>query len=161
MSQHLRIGELSARTGKSIHALRYYEQVGLIPFVERDDGGRRRYNVQHVEWLLFLDRLQRTGMTLSQMQKYAELVTRGRQSLDARVELLQAHLAEIDRKMEELAGSRALVMAKLGFYRDWKSSGKRPGAQWTAMLNVNGITDAARPSPKRIARGSGRRQGGA
>jgi DNA-binding transcriptional MerR regulator len=159
MSQHLRIGELAERTGKSIHALRYYEQVGLIPFVERDDGGRRRYNAQHVEWLLFLDRLQRTGMTLSQMQKYAELVTRGRQTLDARVELLQAHLAEIDRQMEELAGSRALLVAKLDFYRDWKSSGKRPGAQWTVMLN--GTIDAATLSPKRIARGSGGRQGGA
>ena len=155
MPEHLRIGELAERTGKSIHALRYYEQVGLIPFVERDDGGRRRYNVQHVEWLLFLDRLQRTGMTLSQMQKYAELVTRGRQTLDARVELLQAHLAEIDRQMEELAGSRALLIAKLDFYRDWKSSGKRPGAQWTAMLNVTSGT--ASPSPKRIARSSGSR----
>ncbi|HYD59794.1 MAG TPA: MerR family transcriptional regulator [Noviherbaspirillum sp.] len=155
MSEHLRIGELAERTGKSIHALRYYEQVGLIPFVERDDGGRRRYNVQHVEWLLFLDRLQRTGMTLSQMQKYAELVARGRQTLDARVELLLVHLAEIERQMEELAASRALLMAKLDFYRDWKSSGKRPGQQWAAMLHST--TDGAKPSPKRIARGSGGR----
>lgn len=134
MSEHLRIGELASRTGKSIHALRYYEQVGLIPFVERDSGGRRRYNPQHVEWLLFLDRLQRTGMTLSQMQKYAALVTRGRQTLDARVELLQAHLREIDRQMAELEGSRVLLLAKLDFYRDWKSSGKRPGQQWAELL---------------------------
>lgn len=147
MSEHLRIGELATRTGKSIHALRYYEQMGLIPFVERDGGGRRRYNPQHVEWLLFLDRLQRTGMTLSQMQKYAALVTRGRQTLDARVELLQAHLHEIDRKMAELRSSRALLLAKLDFYQDWKSSGKRPEPWWTEMLNAS--TPKRRPRESR------------
>jgi DNA-binding transcriptional MerR regulator len=33
MTEHLQIGELAARTGKSIHTLRYYESIGLMPFV--------------------------------------------------------------------------------------------------------------------------------
>lgn len=129
MPEYLRIGELARRTGKSIHALRYYESIGLMPFVNRDALGRRRYETQHVEWLLFLERLQRTGMTLAQMQQYAALVSRGRQTLDERVALLEHHLASIDSQMQELANSRKLLIAKLDFYRDWKSSGKRP-AQW-------------------------------
>lgn len=152
MSERLRIGELASRTGKSIHALRYYEQVGLIPFVQRDTGGRRLYNPQHVEWLQFLDRLQRTGMTLAQMQQYASLVSRGRQTLDARVELLNLHLQEIDRQMEELAANRELLLAKLAFYQDWKSSGKRPGNGWSDALN------ALAPSRAKVPGSAGRRK---
>jgi DNA-binding transcriptional MerR regulator len=129
MSEYLRIGELAARTGKSIYTLRYYESIGLMPFVRRDAGGRREYDAQHIEWVLFLERLQNTGMTLSQMQRYALLVSKGRQTLDERVELLKLHLQRIDQQMMDLAKSRDLLIAKLDFYRDWKSSGKRP-AQW-------------------------------
>jgi DNA-binding transcriptional MerR regulator len=130
MTEHLRIGELALRTGKSIHALRYYESIGLIPFVCRDAGGRRRYDVQHVEWLFLLERLQCTGMSLAQMQEYAALVRRGKGTIDKRIELLEEHLREIDRQMEELASSKELLLSKLDFYRDWKSSGKRPLTPW-------------------------------
>lgn len=144
MSEHLRISELAERTGKSIHALRYYESIGLMPFVGRDAGGRRQYDVQHVQWLLFLERLQRTGMTLSQMQEYAALVSRGKQTLDERVELLEQHLKRIDQQMKELAGSRKLLVAKLDFYRDWKSSGKRPGQWWVETLAGDGKSPTAK-----------------
>lgn len=40
MSNNFRIGELAARTGRSIHAIRWYEAQGLIPGVARDSGGR-------------------------------------------------------------------------------------------------------------------------
>ncbi|OGB26927.1 MAG: hypothetical protein A3I66_21060 [Burkholderiales bacterium RIFCSPLOWO2_02_FULL_57_36] len=148
MSEHLGIGELSVRTGRSIHALRYYESMGLIPFVTRDPGGRRRYSEQHVEWLLFLDRLKRTGMTLSQMQEYATLVSRGKQTLTERIELLHAHLERIDQQMLELASSRELLIAKIGFYDDWKSTGKRPKSWWVdsphlAAQAVPGLTKKA------------------
>ena len=40
----LGIGELAARTGRTVHAIRWYEAQGLIPGVVRDPGGRRRYS---------------------------------------------------------------------------------------------------------------------
>jgi len=39
----LRIGELALRTGRTVHAIRWYETQGLIPGVARDSGGRRLY----------------------------------------------------------------------------------------------------------------------
>jgi DNA-binding transcriptional MerR regulator len=136
MSDYLRISELAARTGKGIHALRYYESLGLMPFVRRDSGGRRQYDEQHVDWVLFLERLQRTGMTLAQMRQYALLVSKGKQTLEERVALLTLHLQSIDAQMEELANSRDLILAKLEFYREWKSSGKRPAQWWNNILNA-------------------------
>jgi DNA-binding transcriptional MerR regulator len=126
----LGIGELAARSGRSIHALRYYENLGLLPFVQRDAGGRRRYDEQHVQWLLFLERLQQTGMSLAQMQEYAALVSRGKQTLGERIALLESHLLELDQRMRELQYSRELLLSKLDFYRSWLDSGKRPASWW-------------------------------
>lgn len=157
MPGQLRIGELAQCTGKSIHTLRYYESIGLMPFVTRDARGRRQYDPQHVEWLLLLDRLQRTGMSLSQMQEYAALVAQGRQTIRQRVRLLEAHLQKIDQQMEDLARSRALLIAKLDFYREWTSSGKRPALPW---MTLPAVPRQASPTPAlRTARG--RRKGAA
>lgn len=157
MSGHLRIGELARRTGKSIHALRYYESRGLMPFVSRDPGGRRRYDDQHVEWLFLLDRLQRTGMSLAQMQAYATLVARGRHTIDARIALLEEHLRTIEQQMDELARSKSLLIAKLAFYREWQANGKRPSASW--MQAAPEPTPAMLERPPRLARAR-RMQGG-
>ena len=46
----LRIGELAARAGRSVHAIRWYESQGLIPGVMRDAGGRRVYSESHPDW---------------------------------------------------------------------------------------------------------------
>jgi len=42
------IGELAARTGRTVHAIRWYETQGLVPGVARDEGGRRLYGEPHV-----------------------------------------------------------------------------------------------------------------
>lgn len=130
MKEELGIGELAARSGRSIHTLRYYESVGLIPFVARDAGGRRRYNLQHLEWLFFLERLQRTGMTLAEMQQYTALVSEGKKTMARRVALLKKHMERIDQQMTELANSRRLLCAKIDFYNEWSSSGSYPGNGW-------------------------------
>lgn len=51
------IGELARRTERSVHTIRWYEAQGLIPNVDRNPGGRRRYAAWHVEWLSFLETL--------------------------------------------------------------------------------------------------------
>jgi DNA-binding transcriptional MerR regulator len=130
MKESLGIGELAARSGRSIHTLRYYESVGLIPFVVRDAGGRRRYNAQHVEWLFFLERLKCTGMTLAEMQQYTALVSQGKKTMTQRVTLLKLHLARVDQQMTELANSRRLLVAKIDFYGEWKATGTYPGNGW-------------------------------
>jgi DNA-binding transcriptional MerR regulator len=57
MSQTFHIGELATRTGRSIHALRWYEAQGLMPGVIRDSGGRRVYSELHLGWIDLIHRI--------------------------------------------------------------------------------------------------------
>jgi DNA-binding transcriptional MerR regulator len=69
----MRIGELARRTGRSVHAIRWYESIGPIPGVGRDAGKRRVYDERHVGWLDLMHRLRLTGMPTAKMREYAAL----------------------------------------------------------------------------------------
>lgn len=128
MPERLRIGQLAARTGRSIHAIRWYEAQGLIPGVERDPGGRRVYSEQHLNWLELMHRLRKTGMSIAQMREYTVLVKQGRATLRQRQELLRAHRARVKATIAEWTDALQLLDSKIDFYGEWLSTGHRPRA---------------------------------
>ena len=120
------IGELAARTGRTVHAIRWYEAQGLVPGVARDAGGRRLYGELHVGWLDLMDRLRRTGMSIAQMRDYTALALQGRATLAARREMLDAHRARVHETIEEWRQALTLVDRKIDFYDAWIRTGQRP-----------------------------------
>ena len=44
----LRIQEVAAETGLTPRAIRYYEELGILPSPKRTDGGTRRYPREYV-----------------------------------------------------------------------------------------------------------------
>lgn len=125
-SPGLRIGELAARSGRSVHAIRWYDAQGLIPGVRRDAGGQRRFGAGHVQWLAFVDRLRRTGMSIARIRAYTRLVQQRPQNVPAQRELLAAHRAQVAAEIAAWQESLALIDAKLAFYDDWIAGGRRP-----------------------------------
>src|SRR5687767_676240 len=126
MAETLFIGQLAARTGRTIHAIRWYESQGLIPGVVRDGGRRRTYNSQHVSWLEFMDRLRSTGMSIAEMRKYTALAKQGNTTLQQRRELLSAHRARVEETIAKWKDALRLIDGKLGYYDEWISTGERP-----------------------------------
>jgi DNA-binding transcriptional MerR regulator len=115
--EFLRIGALADRTGRSVHAIRWYEAQGLLPRVERDSGGRRVYMQWHVDWLLFIGRLKNTGMPVKQMKRYALLIARGDSGLAEQEELLIAHRQLIEARRAEIDEACAIIDRKLKHYQ--------------------------------------------
>lgn len=104
----MKIGDLSRRSGVSTDTLRYYERIGLLPRTSRDAGGRRDYDESALVWLAFLGRLKVTGMSLSEMRRYARLRAVGPASESDRRALLMAHR---DRVTAQIAAMQAALLA--------------------------------------------------
>jgi DNA-binding transcriptional MerR regulator len=121
-----RIGELARRTGRSSHTIRWYEAQGLMPGVARDAAGRRWYYPDHVQWLELVERLRRTGMSISELKTYASLVKDGRSSLKERRAILEHHRQKAAAELETWQAALRLIDSKIKFYSDWIASGKRP-----------------------------------
>ena len=126
MPDSLHIGELATRTGRSVHAIRWYESQGLIPGVARDAGGRRLYSAHHVGWLDLMERLRCTGMPIAQMRDYTALVKQGHATLKERRALLAAHRARVQDNIAKWTEVLELIDAKIEFYGEWVAKGQRP-----------------------------------
>lgn len=112
----LAIGEVAAATGQSAHTLRYYEDAGLLPRVERNAAGHRRYRAEHVRWIGLLERLRASGMSIERMRRYVELALHGEVTADERAELLREHAADIEGRIDELRSCLEIVRAKIALY---------------------------------------------
>jgi DNA-binding transcriptional MerR regulator len=113
----LRVQEVAARTGLSVHTLRYYERAGLIPSIQRDaSSGHRRYNEGDVMAIEFLKRLRMTGMPIREMQRYVALVRKGDATLDERRQMLEAHGAVVRRQIDDLQTCLAAIEYKVASY---------------------------------------------
>lgn len=114
--RRLAIGELARSTGVSTHTLRYYEAEGLIPLVQRNAAGHRRYRPDHSKWIGLLDRLRTSGMSIARMRDYVELAVQGDATARERAVLLRRHAADIEARIEELSRSLDIVRAKVDLY---------------------------------------------
>ena len=102
----LSIGDAAARFGLETHVLRHWEDVGLLT-PGRDGAGRRRYDRDDLVRIAVVLRSKAAGMSLEQV---AVLLDAG--SAD-RHRVLEAHVADLDRRMEEMRLSREMTLHAL------------------------------------------------
>ncbi len=118
MSSALSISEAAERTGLSAHTLRYWERAGLLEPVGRNGSGHRRYAEDDLERIKFLTKLRATGMPIRQVRRYAELLTRGEDTNEERLQLLETHRRAVLAQLEETAGHLELIDWKINLYRE-------------------------------------------
>jgi len=104
-----RIGEIAAHVGLTERTIRYYEELGLLDSVKRLEGGQRVYTDEDVRRLKFIQRLKVLGLSLQEMHELERLYARhrsNREVLPRLIELLDAHLATTQERMNELSSLR-------------------------------------------------------
>jgi MerR family transcriptional regulator, redox-sensitive transcriptional activator SoxR len=104
----LTIGELARRTNRRTSAIRYYEEIGLLPAAERVSG-QRRYPPESVRTLAIIDTAQQGGLALEEIKALLA---------DDPTEELRA-IAE--RKLPEVDA----MLARAQVVRDWLAAAAR------------------------------------
>lgn len=112
------ISEVAARCGLSTHTLRWYERIGLMPHVDRSHTGQRRFTDRDLAWLEFVGKLRATGMPVSDMVRYAELVRAGDHTSAERLEMLSITRQATRRRIDELNEALATLDYKIDIYSD-------------------------------------------
>ena len=124
-SRGLSIGEVAARTGLSVHALRFYESSGILPDpVRRGPGGRRVYSEHDIEWLAVCIKLRASSMPLPAIREYTELVREGAGNEQERLAILRRHRERILAQIAELHECLNLISTKIDVYQGSLMSGE-------------------------------------
>ncbi|MDG9723572.1 MULTISPECIES: MerR family transcriptional regulator [unclassified Streptomyces] len=120
----LSIGQVAERTGLSVHALRFYEQEGLfLNAVRRGPGGRRVYHQDDVDWLTVCIILRASGMPLTVLRRYTDLVREGAGNAEERLALMREHQKRVTAQIDRLTESLDLISFKVGVYEDLVGQG--------------------------------------
>ncbi|NSC21576.1 MerR family transcriptional regulator [Streptomyces albus subsp. chlorinus] len=129
------ISEVAATTGLSAHTLRWYERIGLMPHVDRSHTGQRRFSNRDLDWLDLVGKLRRTGMTVADMVRYAELVREGERTFPERQALLEETRRDVLERIAELRDTLEVLDYKIDHYSR-KTGGDLPSAARAAAAHA-------------------------
>lgn len=130
----MRISELAQRTGVSVHALRYYERLGLLQ-PARTAGGYRDYAESSRREVVFIAMSRRIGFSLKAIAGHLPAYRSGRLAFDDMVLAMRQRLGEIDREIATLGQQRRQVVDHIRWLREQKARRQRAAASPTPAAN--------------------------
>jgi DNA-binding transcriptional MerR regulator len=133
----LSIGQVSERTGLSVHALRFYEREGILADpVRRESNGRRVYSEDDVDWLDMCIKFRSSGMPLDTIRRYTDLVKQGPGNEQERLALLKSHQEAVVAQLEELTECLRVITYKVDIYTEHLERGTAE-CLWVAPSTVS------------------------
>jgi MerR family transcriptional regulator, copper efflux regulator len=97
------IGEVAARFGLPAHVLRHWESVGLLA-PEREESGHRRYGPTELARIAMILIGKDAGFGLGELR----VLLSAPDPMD-HADVLQRHVAELDRRIAEATAAKALI----------------------------------------------------
>src|SRR6185436_19078522 len=101
------IGEAARASGISAKMIRHYESGGLFPEAARTDAGYRQYGDKEVGTLRFIRQSRDLGFSIEQIRELLGLWQNRRRPSRQVKALAQAHLEELEAKLQELQAMKA------------------------------------------------------
>ncbi|WNK01312.1 Cu(I)-responsive transcriptional regulator [Thalassospiraceae bacterium LMO-JJ14] len=97
----MNVRDAALRSGLPAKTIRYYDDIGLV-VPDRLGNGYRDYDISAVQKLAFLKRARQLGFSIDDCRQLLSLYEdKDRASADVKA-LAETHLAEIDKRLEEL-----------------------------------------------------------
>ncbi|MBR2928754.1 MAG: MerR family transcriptional regulator [Oscillospiraceae bacterium] len=117
------VGEMAKLLGVAPSTLRYYDQEGLLPFVERSSNGIRVFQDADYEWLQVIECLKKTGMPLKDIREFIRMAMQGDETIDERLELIVRQREAVRKQMEELQQTLETLDFKQWYYETARDAG--------------------------------------
>ena len=117
------VGEMARKLGVAPSTLRYYDQEGLLPFVERSSGGIRVFKDSDYEWLQVIGCLKKTGMQLKDIKLFIEMAMQGDETIEPRLALITKQKAAVQAQIAELEETLRTLEFKEWYYTTAKKNG--------------------------------------
>lgn len=112
------ISQACKRTGLTIHTVRHYCDLGLVPSLERDANGNRLFSETSIQWLYALKYLRLSQMSLSEIQDFLTQETFDPTNPKDQATIMRKAMDHADTHLQQLITQHDQLKAKLQGYID-------------------------------------------
>ncbi len=112
----MKINEVSKLYDISADTLRYYERIGLVPPVARNESGIRDYSETDCNWVQFAKCMRAAGISVESLIEYVALFAQGDATRAARKEILIEERAKLLERMQQMQATLDKLNNKIDNY---------------------------------------------
>lgn len=117
------IGEMAKKLNVVPSTLRYYDKEGLLPFVERSDGGIRMFKDSDFGWLSTIECLKKTGMPIKEIKHFIDWCIEGDATIDKRLALINRQREAALQQLKQVQDTLDMLDYKRWYYETAKAAG--------------------------------------
>ncbi|GAB6700022.1 stress response transcriptional regulator NmlR [Streptococcus uberis] len=114
----MNIKKVSELTGVSADTIRYYERIGLIPPVTRNQSGVRNFSDRDISVLEFVRYFRGAGVSVESLIDYIGLVEQGDSTIGARLAILQEEKEKLEERVSKLQAALDRLNHKIDNYQN-------------------------------------------
>ncbi len=111
------IKEAAKIIGVPPSTLRYYDSMGLLPFVERKESGYRAFSENDIMMLKVIECLKKTGMSINEIKQFSKWVEKGDDTLQERYQMFLERKKVIEEEIKELTDTLGFINHKIWYYQ--------------------------------------------
>lgn len=112
----MNISTASKETNVSADTIRYYERIGLIPAVRRNENGIRDFTDEDLRWIIFSRQMRSAGLSIEALIEYLALFKSGDKTIPARIDLLKEQEKELQERIDVMQSALDRLQYKIKNY---------------------------------------------
>lgn len=120
----LTIKKASDKTDVPISTIRYYDNEGLLPFIQRDENGYRLFAEGDLFWLELIGCMRATGMSIETLRHVAHLHMQGSSTLKERTQIFHDHQNKLLQQKQDIDTALERLTKKMQILDDEKTHEK-------------------------------------
>ncbi len=111
------IKEAAKIIGVAPSTLRYYDSMGLLPFVGRKESGYRLFSDNDIKMLKVIECLKKTGMSINEIKQFSKWVEEGDDTLQERYQMFLERKKAVEEEIRELKNTLGFINHKVWYYQ--------------------------------------------
>lgn len=112
-----KISDIAKEMDVSVDTIRYYDREGLMPFVDRDKGGRRVFKENDMNFIEVIKCMKQSGIPVKEIATFIDWCMAGDDTLGQRYDFLTDHEQKLEAEIEQLQSNLAFLRWKKWYYQ--------------------------------------------
>jgi DNA-binding transcriptional MerR regulator len=129
------VKEVADMLDMTTYTVRYYDNSGLIPEVDRTDGNIRMFSDYTINWLRLVHCLRTTGLPIGKIKNYIDMCRKGDSTIPERAELIFQQEKSLRKQIKDLQQQMKILKYKKAYYLNLLKTKEKDG--WNPVNHIN------------------------